>query len=147
MKKRVLSMLLALCMLIGLLPVLPVFAADGDIPEKLYIASTTEGNIPTQIDVYPDPSGAQSQYHLYLPGNADADNCFLSWEGGLTAFMGGKSYVSGALPIPEPGESEAITFSKSGATKTFNILTYQGSTAVHPIFFVCSFIYFITFMT
>ena len=135
MKKRVLSILLALCMLIGLLPVLPAFAADGDIPEKLYIAETTAANIPTRIDVYPDPSGGQNQYHLYLPGNAVTGSCFLSWEGGLSASMGGRSYQSGALPIPAPGETETVTFTKGSTTKTFSILTYKGSESVHPIFF------------
>jgi len=135
MKKRVLSILLALCMLIGLLPMLPALAAEGDLPEKLYIAPTAEGNIPSQIDVYPDPSGGQNQYHLYLPGNAAAGSCFLSWENGLSASMGGRTYASGALPIPAPGETETVTFTKGPTTKTFNILTYQGSEAVHPIFF------------
>ena len=135
MKKRVLSILLALCMLIGLLPMLPALAAEGDLPEKLYIAPTAEGNIPSQIDVYPDPSGGQNQYHLYLPGNAAAGSCFLSWENGLSASMGGRTYASGALPIPAPGETETVTFTKGSTTKTFNILTYQGSETVHPIFF------------
>ena len=135
MKKRVLSMLLALCLLIGLQPVMPVFAADGDIPETLYLAVSTASNIPSRIDLYPDPSGAQNQYHMYLPGNAVPSACFLSWEGGLTATLNGKGYASGTLPIPAPGETETVTFTRGSTTKTFNIVTYQGSASVHPIFF------------
>ncbi|MBR4132834.1 MAG: CotH kinase family protein, partial [Oscillospiraceae bacterium] len=128
MKKRVLSMLLAACLLIGLVPVLPAFAADA--PELLYLAPSTASNLPSRIDLYPDPSGGENLYHLYLPGNAVAGNCFLSWEGGASASLGGRSYQSGALPIPAPGETETVTF----GSKKFIIRTYQGSPGVKPIF-------------
>ena len=128
MKKRVLSMLLAACLLIGLVPVLPAFAADA--PAVLYLAPSTASNLPSRIDLYPDPSGGQDLYHLYLPGNAVAGACYLSWEGGASATLGGRSYQSGALPVPAPGETETVTF----GTKKFIIRTYQGSPGVKPIF-------------
>ena len=128
MKKRVLSMLLAVCLLIGLFPVLPAFAADA--PEVLYLAPSTASNLPSRIDLYPDPSGGQDLYHLYLPGNAVVGNCFLSWEGGASATLSGRNYQSGALPVPAPGETETVTF----GSKKFIIRTYQGSPGVKPIF-------------
>ena len=128
MKKRVLSMLLAACLLIGLVPVLPAFAADA--PAVLYLAPSTASNLPSRIDLYPDPSGGQDLYHLYLPGNAVAGACYLSWEGGASATLGGRSYQSGALPVPAPGETETVTF----GSKKFIIRTYQGSPGVKPIF-------------
>ena len=128
MKKRVLSMLLAVCLLIALFPALPAFAADA--PELLYLAPSTASNLPSRIELYPDPSGGQDLYHLYLPGNAVVGNCFLSWEGGASATLGGRSYQSGALPVPAPGETETVTF----GSKKFIIRTYQGSPGVKPIF-------------
>ena len=128
MKKRIVSLLLALCLLAGLFPVLPALAADA--PDTLYLEPSAASNIPSRIDLYPDPSGAANQYHMYLPGNAAAGSCFLSWEGGASATLNGRSYASGTLPIPAPGQTETVTISG----KTFNIRTYQGSAAVHPIF-------------
>ena len=128
MKKRVLSLLLVLCLLAGLFPALPASAADA--PDKLYLEPSAASNIPSRIDLYPDPSGGTDQYHMYLPGNAAAGSCFLSWEGGASASMGGKSYASGTLPIPTPGQTETVTISG----KTFHIRTYQGSPSVKAIF-------------
>ena len=136
MKKRLLSMLLCLCMLISLVPAVPVLAAQGDLPSILYLAPSESSNLPSRIDLFPDPSASSSSnlYHLYLPGNVSVPDCFLSWEDGLSASYNGKTYASGQLPIPAPGESGEVTFTKGSQTKKFIITTYQGSAGVKPIF-------------
>ena len=123
-------------MLISLIPAIPVFAAEGDLPSVLYLAPSESSNLPSRIDLFPDPSASSSSnlYHLYLPGNVSVADCFLSWDDGLSASYNGKTYASGQLPIPAPNESGEVTFTKGSQTKKFIITTYQGSAGVKPIF-------------
>ena len=149
MKKRLLSLLMIMSILFSLVPAVTVTAqgadqpdemtlmeAEGDLPSVLFLAPSALSNLPSRIDLFPDPSASSGSnlYHLYLPGNASAANCFLSWEGGLSASYAGKTYASGELPIPAPGENGEVTFTKDGTTKKFIITTYQGSVGVKPIF-------------
>ena len=59
--------------------------AGTSAPTKLWVAPSTENNIPVQIDVFNmSKSGYSSVTYtcqLDLPGNVVLENCFLSWEG------------------------------------------------------------------
>ena len=92
MKKRLLSMLLAIGILISLIPGLTAAAAEGDFPETLTLFPNNGNRLPSWIDLTADPSGEADHYHLYLPGNANVINCLLSWNGGLVAEYEGKEY-------------------------------------------------------
>ncbi len=132
MKKRLISMLLVICMLLTSLSVfaIGVSAADGGLPTSLTVEPSESSNIPAAIDLY--KSG--TVYHLYLPGNTDAANCFFSWEGSVKGSDGSNFYDSGALPIPPAGETRTYTFDNGTASTSFEVCTYQGSKNIKPLF-------------
>ena len=150
MKKRVISLLLVMCLLISLLPVvaLAAWAAEGDLPTTLKLEPSATNNIPAAIEVFARTSSSgggggwwgggggasATTYELYLPGNVDPAKCFFSWADGLKATLDGKQYDSGACPIPAPGETKTYTFTKGTTTKSFEVKTWQGSESVKPIF-------------
>ncbi len=148
MTKRVISMLLAFCMVCSFLPVVAMAAAvaDGDLPAILSVAPSQTNNLPSTIDLCQVTSStggwgggwggtpSTTSYHLYLPGNVDASKCFFSWDGGLTTTDGTTSYASGSLPVPAPGTTKTYVFTKGTENKKFEVTTYQGSQAVKPIF-------------
>ena len=118
MKKRLLSMLLVLCMVCSLLPAIALTAdaAEGDLPTILSVEPSETNSIPARIDIFKASSsgggwgGSSTSYDLYLPGNADPTKCFFSWADGLQATVDGRSYASGACPVPAAGESKTYTF-------------------------------------
>ena len=150
MYKRIISMLIAVCMLVPILATLnlPALAAEGDLPATMWVEPTEGSGIPVRIELnrssgsggggcggFPGGGGTTSSgYQLYLPGNADPAECFFSWADGLEASDGTNSYASGALPVPTPGETKTFTFSKDGASATFQVTVYQGSQTVPPTF-------------
>ncbi len=164
MKRNLLSIFLVFCLLISLFSglTLAASAAEEALPETLWIAPSASNNIPAKIllctpfvasggggggiwggwggwgggggAVTPTPTEEPSGYQLYLPGNVAPGACFLSWEGGLSASDGEHTYLSGQLPIPAPGETKTYTFTLGESTKSFEVVTYQGSEAVKPIF-------------
>ena len=142
MKKRLLSMLLVLCMVCSLLPAIALTAgaAEGDLPTILSVEPSETNSIPARIDIFKASSsgggwgGSSTSYDLYLPGNADPAKCFFSWADGLQATVDGKSYASGACPVPAVGQSKTYTFTKGAETKTFTVKTWQGSATVPAIF-------------
>ncbi|MBR4132754.1 MAG: S-layer homology domain-containing protein, partial [Oscillospiraceae bacterium] len=67
-------------------------------------------------------------------GNAIAGACRFSWDNGLQASDGTRTYESGALPVPAPGETKTFTFTNGGASATYEVTVYQGSEAVPPVF-------------
>ena len=145
MKKRLLSMLLVLCMVFSLVPAvsLTASAAQGDLPTTMYVEPSETNGIPARIDLWKTGSsgggqwgggGGSTTYELYLPGTVDPTNVFLSWADGLQASVDGKTYASGACPIPAPGESKTYTFTKGSSNASFNVKTYQGSSKVKAIF-------------
>ena len=134
MKLRIVSACLALVLVLSLCSGFTAFAAQGELPETLTLRAAEGNGIPSWIDLTPDPAGTKDAYHLYLPGNVVPEACFLSWEGGLSATLEGKSYESGALPIPKPGQSATYSFTAGAQSKTFTVRCYQGSAAVKPIF-------------
>jgi|GEM_PF-611920 len=163
MKKRLLSMLLVICMVCSLFPAIALTAgaAEGDLPTILSVEPSATNGIPARIDVFKTssssggggfpgggfpgggfPGGGQGggtttpggNYDLYLPGNVDSTKCFFSWADGLQATVDGQTYASGACPIPAPGETKTYTFTKGSDTATFTVTTYQGSATVKAIF-------------
>ena len=155
MKKRLLSMLLVVCMVFSLLPAiaLTASAAEGDLPTVLSVEPSATNGIPSRIDAFKassssggggwpgggwNPGGGSTtpggNYDLYLPGNVDSTKCFFSWADGLQASVDGRSYASGACPIPAPGETKAYTFTKGSDTATFTVTTWKGADQVKAIF-------------
>ena len=153
MNKRIISMLIVVCMLVPILATfnLPALAAEGDLPSTLWIDPAGDNGIPVRIVLnsasgssggcggggWPGGGGGgttSSGYQLYLPGNAIAGACRFSWDNGLQASDGTRTYESGALPIPAPGETKTFTFSSGGASATYEVTVYQGSEAVPPVF-------------
>ncbi len=130
MKKRILSLMLCLFLLFSLAPALPgALAAEGTLPTALRLDPSETNGLPSGISLI-----KTTDYTLYLPGNAQVDQCFFSWDGGLPASDGSGSYESGALPIPAPGETKTYTFTNGSSSASFTVKTYQGSEAVRPIF-------------
>ena len=108
MKKRLLSALLAVCMVVSLLPAFAMTAgaAEGDLPTILSVEPSATNNIPARIDIFKASSssggwggggGSSTSYDLYLPGNVDPANCFFSWADGLQATVDGHLAVKGEL--------------------------------------------------
>ncbi|MBE6933311.1 MAG: hypothetical protein E7464_08035, partial [Ruminococcaceae bacterium] len=139
MKKRLISMLLVICMVVTLMPgfTFGVSAAEGDLPATLSVEPSEINNIPAAIDLYtPSNSGwgSSSGDFLFLPGNTDAANCFFSWADGLEGTVDGKTYASGEMPVPAVGETKTITFTNSTGSKSFEVTTYQGSPNVKTMY-------------
>ncbi|MBO4834608.1 MAG: CotH kinase family protein [Lachnospiraceae bacterium] len=117
-----------------------VSAADVATPVALWIAPTETNGIPVRIDAFPVRTGRSSTgptyiYQLYLPGNVDVANCFLSWDGGMQATIDGQTYDSGACPIPSANTQITYTFSNGDqASVSIPVVTYQGSPNVQSVF-------------
>ena len=150
MKKRLLSLLISLSILISLVPAVSasaegaappaepdeviLMADEEEFPETLTIYPNNGNRLPSWIDLTPDPSGEADKYHLYLPGEAELLNCFLSWNGGMVAQYNGREYDSGQLPVAAPGETATYTFKKGAETKKFIVRVFQGSPQLKTIF-------------
>ena len=143
MRKPLISFSLMLIMFVCMLPIvtLPVYAADP-APTALWVASSETNGIPAKIDVFVSKTetsgtGTNRTYTytcmLFLPGNVNPSNCFLSWEGNINAASGNASYASGACPVPAKGNT--ITYSFSGSPKrNYKITTYQGTESIQSVF-------------
>ena len=146
MKKRLLSMLLVLCMVCSLLPAMALTAnaAQGDLPTTMYVAPSDTNGISAQINLWRTGSsgggqwggggGGSTTYELYLPGTVDTSKVFFSWADGLQATVDGRTYASGACPVPAAGETKTYTFTKGSSNASFTVKTWQGSPNVKPIF-------------
>ena len=114
-----------------------VYAADAP---AMWVSPTETNNIPIQIDVfqgriqtggsYWNPTYSYT-YQVFLPGNANLADCFLSWNDDLQVTVDGLTYSSGNCPIP-PLETEKNYVFSNGASIT--MITYQGSSSVIPVF-------------
>ena len=137
MKKKIVSILLAVSMVFALLPgyALAAAAGEGTLPSVLSVEPSEQNKLPAAIDlVLRDKDNDNGDYCLYLPGNTDASACFFSWEGSLNGTEGPRSYESGAMPVPPVGESKTYYFSDGSNETSFTVTTYQGSAAIPPIF-------------
>ena len=130
MNQKLLSLLLALCLLAGLLPTAALRAdAAQALPTEMILEPSEANGLPAAIRLIRTETDA-----LYLPGNVDPAVCRFSWEGGLTASDGERTWESGTLPIPAPGQTRTYTFRAGSKTAAFTVTTWQGSAAVKPVF-------------
>ncbi|MBQ1508297.1 MAG: CotH kinase family protein, partial [Erysipelotrichaceae bacterium] len=139
--KSGISVLLAVILSIsGLLNSSVVYAA-ATAPTKLWIEPTETNGIPAQIDVWKANLGTTQrpnyQYQIYLPGNVDPADVFLSWDSDATVTVGGTTYQNGNAPIPEVNTGTAVAYAFKNGTQTlatFNVIAYKGSPSVSAIF-------------
>ncbi len=113
-------------------------------PTKIWVEPTETNDIPAQIDLFKvrvQTGGStlfptySDVYQLYLPGNVDLANCFLSWDGGMQASVGGQSYESGSCPVAPLDTQTRYSFSGGGqSASSFTLITYQGSANVPCVF-------------
>ncbi len=140
MRKRLISFVLMLAMIISMLPAVALTAQASTAPTALWVEPSEENGIPLQIDVFKATTGGTTQeptytYQIYLPGNADPDACYLSWDGDMQATVDNESYSSGACPIPPVDTEMTYVFqSDSQTAESFQIITYQGSEHVQQVF-------------
>ncbi|MBQ3708516.1 MAG: CotH kinase family protein [Clostridia bacterium] len=142
MKKRLVSLALALIMIVGLMPTLAMPAEAATAPTNLRLEPTETNGIPAQIDVFKarvqtggtswNPSYSEI-YQIYLPGNVNATNCFLSWDGDAKATVDNKTYPSGECPVPELNTETTYTFTDG---TSLQVIAYQGSAKVTPVFII-----------
>ena len=144
MKKRLFSSILVLLMLVGLFPTVTLTASAATVPTKMWVESSDMNGIPARIDVFkkrvrtggsPWNPTYSDFYQLYLPGNADIETCFLSWDGDMQATVDGTTYTSGMCPVPPVNTEKIYSFGNGSQTlASFNIVTYQGSPNVQRVF-------------
>ena len=141
--KRSISLFLAILIGVSFVDAPVASAEDAPrTPTKMWVAPTDANGIPAQIDLFMARTGGTARnpiytYQLYLPGNVDPENCFLSWDGGALAAVNGPAFSSGACPVPPPntGTETTYTFKDGDHTLTsLQIISYQGSENVTPVF-------------
>lgn len=139
-KKQILFFAIALLLFAGMFSVYFLVINNTSAPDEMWIEPTETNGIPARIDVFKAKTeeaagGDAYTYQLYLPGNADPENCFLSWEGGARAVVDGRSYASGKCPIPPAEKQKSFSF-KAGfrSLAAYNVITYKGSADVPPVF-------------
>ncbi|MCF0137291.1 MAG: CotH kinase family protein [Oscillospiraceae bacterium] len=145
MKKKLLSLILVLCMLITLAPALAMpamaeeteTATEGDFSAvfkaELTVKKSAEASLPGDVKVSFDLLHFTGT--VYLPGGADAEKLFLSWDDSeLCLERDGVSYESGTAPIAPAGQCVAYTVSKGLARGVAVIKTLQGEAGVEPMF-------------
>lgn len=134
MKRTITAFILVITMIIGLVPEMAPAAAAGTT-NQIRVTPSDENGIPAQIDLFQVQTGDSSEgactYQLYLPGNADPEKCFLSWDNGMSATVDGTAYESGACPVPPVNTQKTYTFDDGSS---LNVITYQGSEQVPSVF-------------
>ena len=140
MKKRLLYLALMLVLFASMFATVTMTASAATAPTKMWVAPSDTNGIPVQIDVFKAKTGGNYwnptySYQLFLPGNVDPANCFLSWDGDMKATVGSATYDSGSCPVPTLNTETTYTFKNGSQTAaTFKLTAYQGSAAVQPIF-------------
>ena len=123
MKKRWIAFILTAVMVVGLLPAMTLPAAAAAAPTKMWVAPTEANGLPAQIDVFVSATSTTGYgtnkittytCGLYLPGNVDTSNCFLSWDNSMQVTVDGTTYESGTCPVPSPGST--ITYDFTGGS-------------------------------
>ncbi len=144
MGKNAMKKILVIAVILVLALQLLLFAASAEetsAPTQLWVAPTETNGIPVRIDLFKAQTGGSDSspvytYQVYLPGDAEAENCFLSWDGSLQATVDGMTYSSGSCPIPPVDTPKAYTFIDGDQTTTLNLVTYQGAPGVQRVFIV-----------
>lgn len=120
------------------LPALHSASAETTGSFSAWVEPSDSNMIPARIDLFRsvnDGGSAKHVYQLFLPGNANAEECFLSWEGAAQMEVDGENFESGACPVPSPGtEMKYILKGENSDSVEFNIKTFQGSSKVIPVF-------------
>ncbi len=141
-KKRAVFSLLILAAVIGTAAGFLLQGFFSAAPTGMWVAPSDENNIPARIDVFvtgKTEGGRDSARtftgQLYLPGNADPAALFLSWDGEMQAMVNGRTYASGACPVPALNTETVYTLRSCGRTAAvYRITAYQGSRSVLPVF-------------
>ena len=140
MKKRLISLLMTLMMLILMAPAVTLTADAASAPTQLWVEASDEYGIPARIDVFKQQTGGSNwnptyTYQLYLPGNADVSSIKLSWNNDATATVNGATYSSGQCPVPPIDTVTKYTFKDGNSTLAeYNLISYQGSPSVTAVF-------------
>ncbi len=110
---------------------------EKELPGTMFIAPSVSNGFPVQINLFAVSAGDDpASYELYLPGNADPADCFLSWTDGSKVYLDGEQYESGALPVPAAGETLTYSYLKGSEPVDFRIGTWRGSEKVRPVYIV-----------
>jgi uncharacterized repeat protein (TIGR02543 family) len=136
--KKILVVAVILVLALQLMPI-AASAEEPSAPTQLWVAPSETNGLPVRIDLFQARTGGSDSspvytYQLYLPGDADAENCFLSWDGSLQATVDDVTYSSGSCPVPPVDTPKAYTFMDGDQTTTLNLVTYQGAPGVQRIF-------------
>lgn len=150
MTHRLLAFFICLSLILGCMPVYAANAGEdagnetvrASTPTTLWVEPSGENGLPlgAHLNVFKKQTGNSGNtsyiYQIYLPGNADREKCYLSWDGGAMATTpDGTTYESGDCPIPLENEEKNYTFKNGNQTLTqLRIVTYQGSPNVTPVF-------------
>ena len=139
MNKRVISFLLTLVMIISMVAIFPQKAYAASLPTAFWVEPSETNGLPASISLFKARTGGNNNnptytYQLYLPGNINAENCYLFWDGGLQATVGGVSYASGECPIPDLNSETTYSFKNGNQTTSFKLISYQGSPSVQVVF-------------
>ena len=166
MKKKVISILLLLCMLVSLVPAMAFAAGAEDtaideaainaaseteegaaaadagtkecdfksvINAKLYVKANKEAGL--DGDVVVDFTPLTCKGTLYLPGSADTDNLYLSWDNeALVVSKNGIAYENGTAPVAPDSGTAIYNISKGKVSVNVMIKTVKGSSEVEGMF-------------
>ena len=127
MKKRILSLMLALLMIAALFPVMSAtaFAASST---TIFAAKNEAVGLGGDVSI---SFNSSNKGNLYLPGEVNTDACFLSWTGeGIAIASDGTEYESGTAPIAPAGGSVSYTIN----SVKYTVTTVQGSPYVEGLF-------------
>lgn len=109
-------------------------ADSATAPTKVWVEISFAKGQSYNIEGFPRSGNL---YELYLPGNVKVSDCKLFWDGGAQAIYENETYDSGKCPIPSANTSISKTYTFKNDNQelgTFNIITYQGSLGVPPVF-------------
>jgi hypothetical protein len=109
------------------------------MPTGLWVEPTDANGIPARIDVFVSATQTTNNSRtytcqLYLPGNANPENCLLLWDGGMQATVGGTAYESGSYAVPALETEKSLSFKSGRQTVTYKLTVYQGSSSVPAVF-------------
>lgn len=127
MKKRILSLMLALLMIAALFPVMSAtaFAASST---SVFAAKNEAAGLGGDVSI---SFNSSNKGNLYLPGEVNTDACFLRWTGeGVALASDGTAYESGTAPIAPAGGSVSYTID----SVKYTVTTVQGSPYVEGLF-------------
>ena len=123
MKNRLVSLTITMMMLFIMIPAATLVVHAAAEPTKMWIEPSAENGIPSEITVFKVKTGGNSwnpeyTYRIFLPGNANVGECFLSWDNSATVTVNGASQINGSCPIPGLNQTVTYRFKDGNQTKT-----------------------------